>query len=353
MADENKIIDLDTLSHFKAKQDLENERKFKKKDDATDLKGAVRYDAAQALTEQEKAQARLNLGISENGGGGGGSVEGAVRYDVKQTLTDEQKAKARENIGADDFDNLKFAPFGYVKKNRYAWDGNTEGRVTTSVMIAELGLEGMFCKVGEAPEGDISLNRIVWNNFGEHTEFIEALVQRTEGNKGFIKYWKTMSPAGDDIVEIPVVAVINEPCVIEEIQFSETGVYFIFADSKVLGMEKPAFVQEIFDYNNINEIPDDLLPSKVVKTDENGVIPARYLPSFVDDVIEGWYDEENNQFWEPIGGDSRGVVIPESGKIYIDRDTGKSYRWGGSIFVEMNPPEITFATDADIDALFT
>ena len=355
--DAKKAVSIEQLSHFKAKQDVENLKTFMQKSDAVNLDGAVRYDKAQMLTAEQRRQARANIGALSAEGGATATTD-AVLY-TEQDLTDEQKTQARQNIGASDFDgdydNLKYVPFGYDKKNNYKWDGSIEGRVTTSVMITELGLEGMLCKVGEVPEGDIYFEKIVWNNFGEYTDFIKALVQRTEGSKGFIKYWETPSPAGDGMMEVPVVAVINEPCEIDGIQFSETGVYFVFADAAVLGMEKPAFVQEIYDYTNINEIPDDLLPSKVVKTDDNGLIPAHYLPSFVDDVIEGWYDEENNQFWEPLGdGDgSRGTVTPESGKIYIDRDTGKSYRWGGSIFVEMNPPEITFATDADIDALFT
>ena len=41
-----------------------------------------------------------------SGGGGGGSVGSAVLY-TKQTLTDEQKAQARENIGAVDAEYVK------------------------------------------------------------------------------------------------------------------------------------------------------------------------------------------------------------------------------------------------------
>lgn len=61
--------------------------------------GAVRYDTAQALTPEEQAQARDNIGIN--------SVSGAVRYDEAQTLTDAEKTQARDNIDAaapEDFD---------------------------------------------------------------------------------------------------------------------------------------------------------------------------------------------------------------------------------------------------------
>lgn len=54
--------------------------------------GTVRYDAAQSLTDAQKAQARTNIGAD--------AVQGAVRYDAAQTLTDAQKQQARGNIGA-------------------------------------------------------------------------------------------------------------------------------------------------------------------------------------------------------------------------------------------------------------
>ena len=52
----------------------------------------VRYDAAQSLTNEQKAQARTNIGAD--------TVQGTVRYNTAQTLTDAQKQQARGNIGA-------------------------------------------------------------------------------------------------------------------------------------------------------------------------------------------------------------------------------------------------------------
>ena len=52
----------------------------------------VRCDAAQNLTDEQKAQARTNIGAY--------TVQGAVRYDTTQTLTDAQKTQALSNIGA-------------------------------------------------------------------------------------------------------------------------------------------------------------------------------------------------------------------------------------------------------------
>lgn len=53
-----------------------------------------------------------------------------------------------------------------------------------------------------------------------------------------------------------------------------------------------------------------------------GLVPASQLPSYVDDVIEG-----TNLAAFPGTG--------ETGKIYIALDTGKTYRWSGSVYVEL------------------
>lgn len=67
----------------------------------------------------------------------------------------------------------------------------------------------------------------------------------------------------------------------------------------------------------------------VAELDSTGKVPANQLPSFVDDVIEGYlnagklYKEEAHT--SQING--------ETGKIYIDLHTNKTYRWSGSAFV--------------------
>ncbi len=57
--------------------------------------------------------------------------------------------------------------------------------------------------------------------------------------------------------------------------------------------------------------------------DATGKVPAAQLPSYVDDVVEA----------AAIGGFP---VTGESGKIYVALDTGKTYRWGGSAYVEIS-----------------
>lgn len=61
----------------------------------------------------------------------------------------------------------------------------------------------------------------------------------------------------------------------------------------------------------------------VAELDSTGKVPAAQLPSYVDDVLE--YDSQS-EF--PGTG--------ESGKIYVAKDTNKSYRWSGSTYTEIS-----------------
>ena len=57
----------------------------------------------------------------------------------------------------------------------------------------------------------------------------------------------------------------------------------------------------------------------------DGKIPAAQLPSYVDDVLEF---ENYDAFPE--------AAKAEAGKIYVDKATNKTYRWGGTNYVEIS-----------------
>lgn len=61
----------------------------------------------------------------------------------------------------------------------------------------------------------------------------------------------------------------------------------------------------------------------VAELDSTGKVPSSQLPSYVDDVLE-----YNNKSSFPSTG--------ETGKIYIAKDTNKTYRWSGSAYVEIS-----------------
>ena len=73
--------------------------------------------------------------------------------------------------------------------------------------------------------------------------------------------------------------------------------------------------------------------SGVAPLNSSSKIDSTYLPSYVDDVIEGYYNSTDGKFYEES---TYTTEIPaEAGKIYIDLATDKSYRWGGSTYVQM------------------
>ncbi len=70
----------------------------------------------------------------------------------------------------------------------------------------------------------------------------------------------------------------------------------------------------------------------------DGKIPVSQLPSYVDDVLE--YDTYNSF---PMTG--------ESGKIYVTLDTNRTYRWSGSVYIEITSKQLPEVTVADNNKL--
>ena len=69
----------------------------------------------------------------------------------------------------------------------------------------------------------------------------------------------------------------------------------------------------------------------LAELDANGRVPTAQLPSYVDDVIEGTYVSSTS-----FKNSSGTVITGETGKIYVDTSTNKTYRWSGSAFVEIS-----------------
>jgi hypothetical protein len=85
--------------------------------------------------------------------------------------------------------------------------------------------------------------------------------------------------------------------------------------------------------NSAGKVPDSQLPSYissaekgansgVAELDASGKVPSSQLPSYVDDV-------------EEYSGTTNFPQTGESGKIYVDTTTNKSYRWSGSTYTEI------------------
>ena len=92
-------------------------------------------------------------------------------------------------------------------------------------------------------------------------------------------------------------------------------------------------------------------PGGIATLNESGQIPSTQLPSYVDDIIEGYivkladgtifvpYTPPVNPSVPPTGEDyGDAISTGERGKIYLDTVTGLSYRWSGSEFVVISSP---------------
>ena len=72
--------------------------------------------------------------------------------------------------------------------------------------------------------------------------------------------------------------------------------------------------------------------SGIVPLNASSKIDSTYLPSYVDDVIEGYY--YNSKFYTTSAHTTE--ITGETGKIFVDLTTNKTYRYGGSSFTEIS-----------------
>lgn len=81
----------------------------------------------------------------------------------------------------------------------------------------------------------------------------------------------------------------------------------------------------------------------VATLDESGHVPSSQLPSYVDDVIEGYINDE--KFYSDSTHTT--AITGESGKIYVDIPTGKEYRFSGTGYISIsNPLDIASVEEA-------
>lgn len=81
----------------------------------------------------------------------------------------------------------------------------------------------------------------------------------------------------------------------------------------------------------------------VATLDANGQVSSSQLPSYVDDVINGYYNEGKFYIDELYKTEINGEI----GKIYIDLHTEIAYRWSGTVWVSIsNPLDIATTEEA-------
>lgn len=74
----------------------------------------------------------------------------------------------------------------------------------------------------------------------------------------------------------------------------------------------------------------------IAELDSTGRVPSSQLPSYVDDVVEGYYNATNDMFY--ADSMQTQAIDGETGKIYLNLTTNIIYRWGGSRYVKIFDP---------------
>ena len=97
---------------------------------------------------------------------------------------------------------------------------------------------------------------------------------------------------------------------------------------------KPLSANIVLDADDVGAIPaaEKGANNGVAELDETGKVPSSQLPSYVDDVIEGYLS--SGKFYKESAHTTE--ITGEAGKIYTDLATNKTYRWSGTAFVEIS-----------------
>lgn len=96
--------------------------------------------------------------------------------------------------------------------------------------------------------------------------------------------------------------------------------------------------------------------------DANGMIPSAHLPSYVDDVVEGYihegsfYSEEavtrDEETGEITAVDEEGKLTGERSKIYLDLATNVQYRWSGSVYITITSSDLVEMTADEVQSVW-
>jgi hypothetical protein len=89
----------------------------------------------------------------------------------------------------------------------------------------------------------------------------------------------------------------------------------------------------VLDANDVEAVPitEKGAANGVAELDAQGKVPVSQLPSYVDNVVEGYYNTADGKFYTDPAHTT--AITPESHKVYLSKDTNKTYRWSGTSYV--------------------
>lgn len=91
-------------------------------------------------------------------------------------------------------------------------------------------------------------------------------------------------------------------------------------------------------------VPNAQLPQDLARLGDDGKVLSSQLPSYVDDVVEGYFYNDN--FYEDEA--HKTLIVAEKSKIYIDIPTNKSYRYTGTQYLRITTTDVVVDDGSNI-----
>ena len=256
------------------------------------------------------------------GGGGGGFTPTEAQLTAMNSGIDSTKV-AQIETNKNDIVNIKEVPTvessdnGKVLKASYnkgvasySWETNGGGGTSDYSELSNKPQINNVTLSGNKTSSDLGLQPTIDSTHKLSANLIDGLA--TVASTG----------AYSDLTDTPTIPTVP----ITEIQKNGTAISPV---SGAVNIVVPTTAADI------NAIPTSAkgTASGVAELDSNGKVPSSQLPSYVDDVIEGYYYD--NKFYEEAAHTTE--ITGETGKIYIDLSgTNKTYRWSGSGYTEIS-----------------
>jgi len=257
---------------------------------------------------------------------------------VTQVLTDWADLNA-EKLQVPSVDLLKA-----VRAQVNAMQGlDADGNPLVAKTAAENAKEALATKAAELKDGkDDTVKGAIDTALGNANTNIDAATDDAGVTTAFQNGWAAIYTAAGVTENVPaapdVEATTADPMKVD-----------MAKDSEKLGGHAPEYYATADALKT--QLTDKVGQANGLATlDENGLIPASNLPSYVDDVIESYYDADADKMYSDEAKTTE--ITGETGKIYVDPATRYTYRFSGTGYVKLPGEDMMEITDADVKTLW-